>query len=62
MLGLYSRVRGQGDSFEEGIAVAIQYLLVSPDFLFRISQDAKRSAGAAPIGQYEMASRLSYFL
>jgi mono/diheme cytochrome c family protein len=62
LLGLYSKVREKGDSFEEGIAVAIQYLLVSPDFLFRISRNEDRGAAASPISQYERASRLSYFL
>jgi len=64
LLALYSKVRGKGDSFDEAIAVAIQYMLVSPDFLFRMGKDSQpRSRAAAhPINQYELASRLSYFL
>ena len=54
----------QEGSFEEGLAVGIQALLVSPDFLFRIERDrpARGTASANPISQHELASRLSYFL
>jgi hypothetical protein len=59
LMTLYSKVRTRGDSFQEGIATAIQYMLVSPDFLFQIQ---KVSAAARPLTGYELASRLSYFL
>ncbi len=51
-------------SFEEGLAVGIQALLVSPDFLFRIERDrpAANGVSAFRISPHEMASRLSYFL
>jgi mono/diheme cytochrome c family protein len=51
-------------SFEEGLAVGIQALLVSPDFLFRIERDrpAPRPVPAQQITQHELATRLSYFL
>jgi mono/diheme cytochrome c family protein len=90
-LRLYSIARRQGGSFDEGICVALQGILVSPHFLFRIENGrcapalgARRSAlgpvearlslsqpraerrepSAAPkaLSQYELASRLSYFL
>jgi len=51
-------------SLAEGLAVGIQALLVSPDFLFRIERD-RRSAPkvpAQPITSHELAARLSYFL
>ncbi len=53
-----------GDSFEEGIAVALQAVLVSPHFLYRIEQQrpAASGDGTAPLSDYELASRLSYFL
>ena len=52
-----------GDSFEEGLCVAIQGILVSPNFLFRIETDPPNSvASAHEINQHELASRLSYFL
>jgi hypothetical protein len=51
-------------SFDEGLAVGIQALLVSPDFLFRIERNrpAPRPAPSQPITQHELATRLSYFL
>ena len=51
------------DSFEDGIALAIQGILVSPHFLFRMESDSPAAApGNRHISQYELASRLSYFL
>lgn len=63
LLAFYNRGRRDG-SFEDGIQKALQAMLVSPDFLFRIEQDPK---GAAPgtvyrISDFELASRLSFFL
>lgn len=54
-------------SFEDGIAIAIQALLVSPDFLFRIEPSPAPRAGVqaanfSPVSNYDLASRLSYFL
>jgi mono/diheme cytochrome c family protein len=49
-------------SFEEGLAVGLQAVLVSPDFLFRIERDRAGRGPAVPISQHELAARLSYFL
>ena len=61
---LVAMAQKQGDSFEEGLVQAIQAMLVSPHFLFRIEQDRKATTAEAmrPVGQHELASRLSYFL
>jgi hypothetical protein len=57
-LKLASLAKQQGaTSFEERIGVAIQGLLVSPDFLFRVEKSR-----TPQISQHELASRLSYFL
>jgi mono/diheme cytochrome c family protein len=66
LAGLVALVQSKGDSFEEGVAVALQAILVSPHFLFRIEQDrqdrpAADTAGYA-LSPHELASRLSYFL
>jgi hypothetical protein len=64
LVRLASTARSQGDSFEEAIGLAVQAILVSPDFLFRIEKDraaADPDAGHR-IGEHELASRLSYFL
>jgi len=55
----------RGASFEQSAAVAIEAMLVSPHFLFRIESDPKPGPGGDPehrIGPFELASRLSYFL
>ena len=56
--------RSKGDSYEEGICLAVQGILVSPYFLFRIEKDlpTAKADTAHPISPYELASRLSYFL
>jgi mono/diheme cytochrome c family protein len=64
LVGLIAQARREGDSFEEGISLAIQAMLVSPHFLFRIEKDrnAAKAQATQPISQHELASRLSYFL
>ena len=59
LTGLAASVRSQGDSFEEGISVALQAILLSPNFLFRAEPVA---AAPQPISSHDLASRLSYFL
>jgi Protein of unknown function (DUF1592)/Protein of unknown function (DUF1588)/Protein of unknown function (DUF1587)/Protein of unknown function (DUF1595)/Protein of unknown function (DUF1585) len=63
-LKVYTLVRKQGDSFNEGIVAALDAILVSPNFIYRIEFDRPSETGqtAVPVTDYEMASRLSYFL
>ncbi len=59
------QVYGQpGKTFEEGIGRAMMAVLASPRFLFRVEQPEAKHAGAAvaPIDEYSLAARLSYFL
>ena len=63
LVNFYQVARARGD-FDAGIRAAIERVLVSPDFLFRIETDP---AGAAPgtayaLSDVELASRLSFFL
>ncbi len=52
-----------GESFEKGIALAIQAALCSPHFLFRTEiSPIKPGEKAGGLSGYELASRLSYFL
>jgi hypothetical protein len=53
-----------GDTFEAGIRLALKAVLVSPHFLFRVElgSQGKERNGPCPIKDYELASRLSYFL
>ena len=50
--------------FEEAVKVAVQSILLSPYFLFRIekNQAPENSTEAYPITDHELAVRLSYFL
>lgn len=51
------------EGFEAGIEAALQRLLVSPQFLFRIEADRPAEAnGSYAITDLELASRLSFFL
>jgi mono/diheme cytochrome c family protein len=61
LVGLTKLVRSHGGSFEEGIQVALEAILMSPDFLFRIERDPP-TPGVHRISDIELASRLSYFL
>jgi hypothetical protein len=53
--------KAEGQTTEQGIQLALQAMLVSPNFLFRIEHDPK-TAEAHPVSDLELASRLSYFL
>ncbi len=61
---LASQVRKDGGSFEESIQVAMQAILVSPHFLFKVEKAVPPdTSGKLPlISEYELATRISYFL
>src|SRR5205085_3759761 len=63
LMSFYERGRRSG-SFDNGIESALQRLLISPDFLFRLELDPSGSAPGTPhrISDVELASRLSFFL
>lgn len=54
----------EGDLFEEAVKVSLTAVLVSPYFLFRIELDRPGDdpRGARPVNEFELASRLSYFI
>ena len=54
----------QGETFERGMQFALQGVLCSPNFLFRVEADANPNDPKArhEITQFELATRLSYFL
>jgi len=56
--------RQKGKTFEQGVAQAMAAVLSSPHFLFRLEQPVAHPADAhsAPVDEYSLASRLSYFL
>ncbi|HLF94860.1 MAG TPA: DUF1592 domain-containing protein [Planctomycetota bacterium] len=64
LLKLYALAEQQGDAFESAIKVPLQAVLVSPHFLFRVEPDREAGdpKGSHRVGDFELASRLSYFL
>jgi hypothetical protein len=63
LVRLVEAAEKRGDKWEGGIQLALQAVLVSPKFLFRVELDDRPdSAEPHPIDEYQLASRLSYFL
>ena len=63
LLDFYRLGRAEG-SFDDGIRRALQRVLVSPSFLFRIETDPPDGVAGMPhpLSDLELASRLSFFL
>ena len=59
----YHAGRSKG-GFQAGIKLALQRILISPEFLLRIERDSEDAAPGTsyPISDLELASRLSFFL
>jgi hypothetical protein len=63
LVSLVETIESKGEKVEAGIQLAMEAVLVSPKFLFRVELDSRPdSADAHPIDEYQLASRLSYFL
>jgi hypothetical protein len=63
-LALYDAAERRGNRFEVRVRAALLRVLVSPHFLFRVELDPPGLPPGTtyPVGEYEIASRLSYFL
>jgi len=63
-VGLLELADKNGDSYEKGMQLALEGVLVSPHFLFRIELDAEPGNPDAvhTVNDFELATRLSYFL
>lgn len=57
LLKLVQLRKKAGESYEESLRVAVQAVLVSPNFLFRVEESK-----TGVLDGYQLASRLSYFL
>jgi hypothetical protein len=63
LLALFRVAESQGDSFDNGIALALQAILTSPHFIFRVERDRGPNRLLPHlINEFELATRLSYFL
>ncbi len=63
LTNLAAAVRKDSEKFDEGIRIAVEATLLSPNFLFRIEREpATPATGAYRLNDFELATRLSYFL
>jgi mono/diheme cytochrome c family protein len=64
MMDFYKRGRAENGSFESGIESALQFILTSPEFLFRFEPDPSSLAANSVyrVDDLALASRLSFFL
>ena len=64
LLKFVALARSRGETTEQGIQLAIEAMLVTPQFLFRIEHDPNPTDAqdVHRISDIELASRLSYFL
>jgi hypothetical protein len=64
LMKFVAMAKTDGQPTEQGIQLAIEAMLVSPNFLFRIEHDPNPTdpTKAHPVSDVELASRLSYFL
>lgn len=63
-LSLFDQSASAGERFEDSVRLALTRVLVSPYFLFRVELDppGAKAGQDYPLGEFELASRLSYFL
>ena len=63
LLPFVTMIEDDGGTFEEGIGLAVQAILVDPNFLFLVELDPDpESTVAHRLSDHELASRLSYFI
>jgi len=64
LLAFYGQGRSEGGDFEVGIQYALSRMLVDPSFLYRFEREPADVAvgGVYSLGDFELASRLSFFL
>jgi hypothetical protein len=67
LISFFNTVYEQNDSidnprrFNESVAQTFKSILISPNFLYRVEEEPE-SEGAYPLSNFEVATRLSYFL
>ncbi|MEX0713100.1 MAG: LamG-like jellyroll fold domain-containing protein [Pirellulales bacterium] len=60
-LALSKAVADEGGDYAEAVGYIVEAMLQSPRFVYRI-EDQRGDGTARPLGEYELASRLSYIL
>ena len=61
-LDLYEASTASGESFEEAVKISLSAILISPHFLYRPELSPSESDKPYRLDDYQLASRLSYFL
>lgn len=64
LMAIFNMARADGSGFEQSVKTALTAVLVSPHFLFRgeLQPEPDNPRQTHPIGDFALASRLSYFL
>lgn len=62
LLGLYDKARARGEAHDGAVRPMLVAVLISPRFLMRIEAARPDVQGPYPVDDYDLASRLSYFL
>lgn len=63
LLDVFDAVTSDGGTWDDGMRLAVQAVLLSPHFLFRVElEDEPGTEKRHDLTQYELATRLSYFL
>ena len=62
LMDFYARGRKSGGHFDRGIESALQFILASPEFLFRVEPDPANGKSVYQLGDLPLASRLAFFL
>jgi hypothetical protein len=60
-LKMFDRGYERGDGFEASVKLALEAVLISPNFLF-LAEPLPEDEGVYRLGHYELATRLAYFL
>ncbi len=59
---VYTAARHEGSSFEQSMQFALQAMLVSPKFLYKVEEPPQVQGVARALNSFELATNLSYFL
>jgi hypothetical protein len=62
LLGIYDKARARGVTHEAAVRPMLEAVLISPRFLVRIESSRPGVQGPYPVDDYDLASRLSFFL
>ncbi len=62
LVKLVAYAMGHNDTWEEAMRRAVSAILASPKFVFRLEPDDSPAADARAVNEFQLATRLSYFL